>query len=84
MSPVILSDLYCEKCSLQFNKKYVFDLHLSLVHGKEIKVKTEPTTSAENIDEVLSDKLFQCDKCNSFFKSKPNLKRHIASVHERE
>ena len=24
-------DLYCKKCSLQFDKKYVYDLHLTLV-----------------------------------------------------
>ena len=39
MSQIILRDLYCEKCTLQFNKKYVFDLHLDLVHGEEIKIK---------------------------------------------
>ena len=39
MSQIILRDLYCEKCTLQFDKKNVFDLHLDLVHGEEIKVK---------------------------------------------
>ena len=34
-------DFFCDKCSLQFDKMYVFDLHLSLVHGEEIKVKSE-------------------------------------------
>ena len=27
-------DLYCSPCLLQFGKKSVFDLHLSLLHGK--------------------------------------------------
>ena len=35
-------DWFCHKCTLQFDKKYVFDLHLSLVHGVEMKVKSEP------------------------------------------
>ena len=26
-------DMFCNKCTLQFDKKYVFDLHLFLVHG---------------------------------------------------
>ena len=95
MSQVILRDLYCEKCSLQFNKRYVYDLHLSLVHGQEIKVKKEPTACQENFEDLQQsekqssehitnevDKSLQCDKCNSFFKSKSHLKRHIESVHE--
>ena len=44
-------DLYCKKCSLQFDKKYVYDLHLTLVHGQGIKVKTEPT-SEEHFEEI--------------------------------
>ena len=33
--------LSCEKCFLQFDNKYVFDQHLALVHGEEIKLKKE-------------------------------------------
>ena len=29
-----VNKLFCENCGLQFGKKYVFDLHLSLVHGE--------------------------------------------------
>ena len=95
MSQVILRDLYCEKCSLQFDKKYVYDLHLTLVHGQEIKVKKEPTTFKENFEDLEQsekqsehithelDKSLQCDKCNTLFKSKPDLKSHIKSVHDR-
>ena len=39
------------KCSLQFDKKYVYDQHLSLAHGQEFKVKTEPTVADENFEE---------------------------------
>ena len=73
----------------------MFDLHLDLVHGEEIKVKKDQLIKEEKFEEVqqsekelsypitpVKDKSFQCDKCNSFFKSKQNLKRHIASVHE--
>ena len=41
-------DLFCENCKLQFGKKYVFDLHLSLVNGQKIEVKTD---FEENIQE---------------------------------
>ena len=34
-------DLFCMKCKLQFGKKISFDLHLSLVHGKKVEIKTE-------------------------------------------
>ena len=45
-------DFFCENCKLQFGKKYVFDLHLSLVHGKQmIEVKPEPIDGEENVQE---------------------------------
>ena len=36
--------LYCEKCSLQFDKKIVYDIHLSFVHKMNIEVKSEEKT----------------------------------------
>ena len=44
-------DFFCERCSLQFSKKYVFDLHLSLVHGEKIEVKVESPICEENLQE---------------------------------
>ena len=44
-------DFFCKKCTLQFGKKYVFDLHLSLVHGEEKEVKIEPKTFEENFQD---------------------------------
>ena len=75
-------DLFCDKCTVQFHKKYVFDLHLSLVHGEEIKVKSEPQIcdepSEETHEKICSDPevdtSFKCDVCRSFFKTKRNLK----------
>ena len=90
-------DFFCNKCSLQFGKKYVFDLHLSLVHGEKMEVKIEPLISKENFQEpktseqVLSDHVvdtslgdtgLKCTICYSIFKTKRNLKRHIDAVHE--
>ena len=42
MDEIVLRNMFCTECSLQFNKKIVFDLHLSLVHGIRTKIKQEP------------------------------------------
>ena len=34
METNIIKDLFCELCSLQFDKKYVYDVHMSLIHKK--------------------------------------------------
>ena len=82
-------NLFCEKCSLQFDKKYVFDLHLSLVHGEKIEVKNEPLVCEDNLKEPqmnkVVDKTFKCMECKiceAVFRQKGALKTHIASVHD--
>ena len=42
---------FCKICLLQFDKQYVFDLHLSLVHGEKIEVKVELPLYEENLQE---------------------------------
>ena len=45
MEPKIFWDLYCFQCSLQFEKKFIYDMHLSLVYKikKNIDlIKTDP------------------------------------------
>ena len=91
MNTVILRDFFCEECSLQFGKKLVFDLHLSLVHGKETKIKQEPNTcgiTAEESETSVSnhkvDQSCKCDICSACFKTNYLLKKHISSVHEEE
>ena len=44
-------DSFCDKCTLQFNNKHIFGLHLSLVHGEKIEVKKEPKICEENLQE---------------------------------
>ena len=83
---------FCKICFLLFDKQYVFDLHLSLVHGEKIEVKVESPISEENLQEsqngakVLShhvvEKKLKCDFCKSAFKTKETLKRHIQTVYE--
>ena len=58
---IMSRDFFCERCSLQFGKKYVFDLHLSLVHGEKIEVKVELPLCEENLqDSQISEKEFSC------------------------
>ena len=86
------SVLFCKRCNLQFGKKYVFDLHLSLVHGEKMEIENEQSKYREDFQEtqisgkIISDHVLdtslKCDKCSSVFKTKGNLKRHIESVHE--
>ena len=87
---VKLKDSFCKKCSLQFDNKHLFCQHLSLVHGKTIKVKKEPESSEENVEESkmkvkdssVLEKRHKCDICDYFFITKQSLKGHIESVHE--
>ena len=52
----MLTDLFCRKCSLQFNKKHAFDLHMSFVHGEKIGIKKEPLTCEERFQEPQNPK----------------------------
>ena len=87
MSQIILRDLYCEKCTLQFDKKYVFDLHLDLVHGEEINVKKEPLIKEQKFKELQRsgkkiEKPHECNNCSAAFPTKSCLNNHVTSVHE--
>ena len=39
---VLMRDLYCFECSLQFDIKYVYDVHFSVVHGEKLDIKQDP------------------------------------------
>ena len=49
---VLMRDLYCYQCSLQFDKKYIFDVHLSFVHGEKLDIKEEPEPQPSVIHET--------------------------------
>ena len=38
---VLIRDIYCYECSLQFDTKCVFNIHLSVVHGEKLDIKQE-------------------------------------------
>ena len=75
---IIVKDFYCELCSLQFDKKYVFDLHMSLVHGKKIEIKNEPVTLENEMDleKIIEKQSFQCEICQASYQTKQGLKYH--------
>ena len=49
---ILRRDFYCNDCSLQFDTKYVFDIHLSVTHGKKLDIKQEPDSQASLIPET--------------------------------
>ena len=79
--------LYCTKCSLQFDKNIIFDMHLSIVHKKTIdtqkeKIDKEPDGTRNATVREKKKKPFKCDICGYSFSEKGSLKKHITSVHE--
>ena len=59
MEKVVQTHLYCEECSLQFDKKLLFDLHISLKHRRRIQVVKEPEIYIEkSLKPQISEKSF--------------------------
>jgi hypothetical protein len=47
--------LFCDKCSLQFDKKIVYDIHLSIIHKtKAVKVEKFIELKEENQSLMLN------------------------------
>ena len=65
--------LFCDKCSLQFDKKIVYDIHLSFVHKISDKVETEEKEIENMKEDAVS--VFQSDT------AKPN--QNLVSIEER-
>ena len=87
--------LFCDKCSLQFDKKIVYDIHLSVVHKikgisdieeKTIEIKNENTKSNKNqssLDLIIEGtKSHKCLICDYTTSNKGHLKQHIDSIHK--
>ena len=67
-------DWYCSRCSLQFDKKVIFDMHLSIVHKEIVEIKDKPNLDTEKV-------LLMCDICDSKFETQITLNKHIDSQH---
>ena len=93
MERIAPRNLYCEECSLQFENKLLFDLHISLKHRKRIqgakvpeiyKEKSpKPQTKKKSIsDHVIPGKPYNFETINSaisLHESKSSLKIHNES-----
>ena len=55
MSPCTDQELFCKSCNLQFDKRSVFNIHLSLVHGKDL-TKENVIFVIKKEEELLSSK----------------------------
>ena len=77
----VIKDLFCEVCSLQFDKKYVYDVHIKLVHEKTLcpqsKIdKTVVEKEKADLGEETSSHRIQ----NST--AKINISKNVNAIHE--
>ena len=91
-----LKDFFCEICSLQFDKKAVYDIHMSFVHKVAIIVKeknedlgqdnnSENNQKSYNLNYPIKKNLetpINCSICQANFSTRGNLKSHIDAVHD--
>jgi hypothetical protein len=71
-----VTDWYCSRCALQFDKKVIFDMHLSIVHKEIVEIKESITFRDEpNLD--TEKVLLKCDICGSKFETQITLNQHI-------
>ena len=50
-----MDDLFCEMCSLQFDKKAVYDIHMSFVHKNIDDIKEKNTHVTKECYVTLED-----------------------------
>ena len=74
-----IRDFYCSRCSLQFDKKSIFDMHLSIVHKENNQIKEEQMICNNKPNPKVP---LICDICYSNFENQILLKLHVASIHE--
>ena len=81
MEKKIIKDLYCFQCSLQFDKKTIYDMHLKIMHNRVSRsesflteIKNEPgeielPIQSTNIPITSSEETFAGKFCDKTFKS---------------
>ena len=84
-----MEDLYCKLCTLQFDNKSTFNLHLSIEHEEnsdDVKQKSlKPGFDSDETSSILelsneSKSLFRCSICDKKFKQKHVLIRHTSAL----
>ena len=64
-------DLYCTKCSLQFDKRSIYDMHSSIVHKENVELKEETTCGILEKEIEEHEKVsFKCENCDKPFSNK--------------
>ena len=75
---VLMKDLYCYECSLQFDTKFVSNIHLSVVHGEKLDIKQESDYQSPVIPEVKEIEILKCSDEENSWKNKS--KRRKVSI----
>ena len=75
-----LKDWYCEKCSLQFNKKVVFDMHLSIVHKEINEIKETSTVLKKEQEQKIIGRTNESEMWQSRFERGRILNKNITSI----
>ena len=75
----------CDNCEDIFFSKHNFERHCYVQHGIETKKKCcqECFMTYTTQHNCQKKKVNSCDHCNMIFSTKPNLKSHVLSVHEK-
>ena len=81
---VLMEDLYCYECSLQFDIKYVFNVHLSVVHGEKFDIKQEPDSQPSGIHEAKEIETKHQDDENTWKDKSKRRKLSIKTASEKE
>ena len=76
-----VTDWYCSRCSLQFDKKIVFDMHLSIVHKEIVEIEEESIILKDEPKLDTANVLLVSDICDSKFETQIPLNQHIDSQH---
>ena len=74
----------CDECDLSFKAKTSLCFHKFMTH-KSLKIKSEQTKLMSKIcnSSEKADKKFECKDCNRNFTTNSNLKKHIATIHQK-
>ena len=73
-------DWYCEKCSLQFDKKVVFDMHLSIVHKEINEIKETSTVLKKEQEQKIIANADESEMWQSKFERGRILNKNITSI----
>ena len=81
MKTNIMKYLFCELCSLQFDKKYVYDVHMTLVHKKTLcpQSKTEETVVKKENEDLSEEANFDFVQNST---TKGSVNKNTVAIHE--